>query len=270
MSAPVTFDDYIARWNLIPDGAPIVTRSSFLLPVRFNDRPAMLKVAVEDEERRGNRQMTWWNGDGAARVFAQEDDALLMERLSDDGALAAMARRGADDEASRIICAVVARLHAARTAPAPATAPLSIWFEDLFQAADQHGGIFATAAATARSLLDGQADVVALHGDIHHGNILHSADQRWVAIDPKGLHGERGYDFANLFCNPDESTATATGRLSRQVSVVAEAARLDPTRLLQWILAHAALSAAWLIQDGEQGGARLAVAESAAAELGRT
>jgi streptomycin 6-kinase len=37
-----------------------------------------------------------------------------------------------------------------------------------------------------------------------------------LAIDPKRLVGERGFDYANIFCNPDRHTATSPQRLSRQ------------------------------------------------------
>jgi streptomycin 6-kinase len=50
---------YLRRWGLMPDGAPIVTHSSRLLPVRRGDEPAMLKVACEAEERLGYLLMTW-------------------------------------------------------------------------------------------------------------------------------------------------------------------------------------------------------------------
>ncbi len=43
------FEEYIARWNLIPDGQAIITHSSRLLPVIYQGVPAMLKVAVESE-----------------------------------------------------------------------------------------------------------------------------------------------------------------------------------------------------------------------------
>jgi streptomycin 6-kinase len=80
--------------------------------------------------------------------------------------------------------------------------------------------------------------------------------------------GERGFDFANIFCNPDFETATAPGRLARQASVVAGAAGLERTRLLRWILAYAGLSAAWILGDGEEPELDLAVAALAASELG--
>jgi streptomycin 6-kinase len=43
----------------------------------------------------------------------------------------------------------------------------------------------------------------ALHGDLHHENVLDFGERRWLAIDPHGLHGERFFDFANIFTNPD-------------------------------------------------------------------
>jgi streptomycin 6-kinase len=268
--ATAVIDAYRARWHLVPDGAPMVTRTSHLLPVRQGGVAAMLKVATDDDERRGNRFMAWWAGDGAAAVLAEDGDAVLLERLEGEGALASMARGGADDEASRIIVSVAARLHAPRGAPSPPTIPLSLWFEDLYRAAERHGGLFASAAEIARALLSEPLDVTVLHGDIHHFNILHSPARGWLAIDPKGVVGERAYDFANLFCNPDAATAAAPGRLSRQLAIVAAAARLDRRRLLQWVLAHAGLSAAWLLEDGAVPDARLAMAALAAAELAQS
>jgi streptomycin 6-kinase len=264
------FDPYLARWDLTPDGAPITTHSSRLLPVRRDGVPAMLKIALEAEERWGATLMAWWGGAGAARVLAHEGDALLLERAVGDGSLVEMARAGRDDEASRIICDVAARLHAPRHRPLPELLPLPRWFAELEPAAARHGGILRRAAATARELLAAPRDVGVLHGDLHHGNVLDAGPRGWLAIDPKRLVGERGFDFANIFCNPDPATATAPGRLSRQATVVAAAAGLDRGRLLRWILAYAGLSAAWILGDGEDPTLDLAVARLAVAELAAT
>ena len=115
-------DDYLARWRLTPDGTPLITLTSVLLPVLQDGAPAMLKVATEAEERRGAASMIWWGGDGAARVLAHDGDALLMERATGEDSLVEMARNDRDDEASRIICAVASRLHAPRGSPALAVA----------------------------------------------------------------------------------------------------------------------------------------------------
>ncbi len=263
------FDDYLTRWNLEPDGEAILTHSSRLLPVRRDGEPAMLKLAVEAEEKWGGLLMVWWNGEGAARVLEHAGDALLLERADDPGKLVQMAKEGRDDEASRILCAVAAKLHAPRNEPPPELVPLSRWFRELEPAAAKYGGILARAAETARELLAEPQDVTTLHGDLHHGNVLDFGDRGWLAIDPKRLQGERGFDFANIFCNPDVEVATAPGRLARQARVVAEAAGLERRRLLKWILAYAGLSAAWWLGDGVEPTLELAVAELAAAELAR-
>ena len=264
------FDDYLARWSLSPDGEPIVTPSSRLLPVRQDGVPAMLKIAFGEEERRGAAVMVWWCGEGAARVLAHDGDALLMERAIGGASLAEMADSGHDDEASRILCAAAARLHAPRDRPLPPTlVPLTRWFKELAPAASRYGSVLRQATATARELLREPQDVVLLHGDIHHGNILDGGPRGWLAIDPKGLAGERGFDFANLFCNPDLAVVTAPGRLERQADVVAAATGLERTRLLKWVLAYAGLSAAWTLGDGDDAALALAVAEFAAAELSK-
>ena len=261
------FSDYLERWTLTLDGDPIITRSSRLLPVRRDGVPAMLKVAMNAEERRGGAVMAWWNGQGAARVLAHDGNALLLERAVAGISLANFARAGRDDEASRIICAAVAALHAPRSLPPPDLVSLTKWFEALQPAAAVHGGILRRSAETASELLATQRNVTVLHGDIHHDNILDFGPRGWLAIDPKGLRGERGFDYANLFCNPDHETATLPGRLARRVELVAEAAALEPARLLRWILAWAGLSAAWLIDDGMSPQGALRVAELAEAEL---
>ena len=66
------FENYLDRWRLDPDGEPIMTTTSRLLPVRRDGVPAMLKVATEPEERRGADTMTWWDGNGAAHVLTHE------------------------------------------------------------------------------------------------------------------------------------------------------------------------------------------------------
>jgi streptomycin 6-kinase len=261
------FRPWLQHWRLTPDGESIATRSSRLLPVRRGEEPAMLKIALNDEERQGAALMEWYAGSGAANVLALEDDALLLERASGKRVLAKMAKGGADDVATRFICETVLLLHGPRKAAPPETlTPLSTWFQELDSAASRHAGVLTKAAAMAAELLADQRDIGVLHGDIHHGNILDGA-RGWVAIDPKGLTGERTFDYANIFCNPDFETATAPDRLMRQADVVAKLAKLDRQRLLKWILSYAGLSAAWSYRDGERPKTALAVAELAAAQL---
>ena len=262
------FTDYITRWNLTPDGDPIVTHSSRLLPVQHHGTPAMLKVATEAEEKRGSLLMSWWIGKGAARVLAQDSDALLLERAMGDRSLAEYTRTGRDDEATRILCAAIATLHAHDAEPPPYLVALTPWFSDLWPAAETHGGILARSADTVRELLAHPRDVVVLHGDIHHDNILDFGERGWLAIDPKGLLGERGFDYANLFCNPEtDIEVTAPDRFRRRLAIVTEASGIKRERLLQWILAWTGLSAAWWLSDRVHPAIDFRIAELAAREL---
>jgi streptomycin 6-kinase len=271
------FGTWLRSWDLTPDGPPLRTHSSDLLPVRTaTGVPAMLKLPREPHERRGSLLMRWWSGAGAAHVFAAgEGGALLLERATGTRSLAAWSRDGNDDEAMEVLCRALMRLHAPRTSALPdGLLPLRIWFDDLEPAARVHGGVLRRASDIARRLLDAPEDVVPLHGDLHHDNVLDFGPQRgWLAIDPKGLLGERGFDYGNLFSNPQppgevrSEVALQPGVFERRFEVVAREARVERTRLLQWIVAYSGLSAAWIIGDGDDPSLDIGVAERALALL---
>lgn len=266
MNAAV-FDKYLRQWKLVADGQPAFTRSSSLLPVRYHGVAAMLKVARSEEERSGALLMRWWRGTGAAHVYAYDSDCLLLERATGTLSLAHMASGDGDDAASRTICGVVRELHKPRKDAPSSLVPLPVRFQALIGI--RHSGILAKCSQTASDLLANQLQVVTLHGDIHHGNVLDFGHRGWLAIDPKGLLGDRAFDYANIFCNPNHGTATAPGRLLRQVAVVAKTAGLEEHRLLRWVVAWAGLSAIWCEVDGQTDSveAMLRIAEIAAAEI---
>jgi streptomycin 6-kinase len=264
------FAPWLARWRLTRDGEAIATHSSRLLPVIAAGAPAMLKIATHAEEQRGGMLMVWWGAAGAARVLRRQGQAILLERLTGARSLAAMARGGEDDAATRILCAAAAALHAPRPTPPPKSlVPLPIWFRALAPAAARHGGVLLEADACARALLASPRDAVVLHGDIHHDNVLDGGPRGWQAIDPKGLIGERGFDYANTVCNPDFACVSEPGRMRRRLEVIAGASGQDPVRLHQWLLAYLGLSAAWTMDEGAPGKAAdtLVLARLAAAEL---
>jgi streptomycin 6-kinase len=258
---------YKQLWNLIDDGKPFSSYSGLLQSVTCDGKKCMLKIAAQEKDKRGNELMAWWNGNGAAPVLKCDENALLMERAMGSRSLTEMAKNGEDDEASRIICAAIAKLHAQK-GPYPADlVPLDTWFKDLGPAAAKYCSVFVQCSEIANKLLNDLIEITVLHGDIHHGNILDFGPKGWLAIDPKGLLGERGFDYANLFCNPDIVTATKPGRLARQVQIVSEQAKIDPKRLLQWIAAWAGLSAALSLGDGENAEPVMTIAKIAVNEL---
>ena len=242
--------------------------NSLLQPVVSDGRPAMLKVVLKDGAYRGFRLLAAWDGMAAVKVFRFDDYALLMERATGDRSLVQMTWSGREEEVNRIICAVVQQLHANPRAMLPDLVPLSTWFQSLQFAAEYEGGFFARGNAVAQQLLAAPQGQVALHGDIHHGNILDGGPRGWLVIDPKGLIGERGFDYANIFCNPDLTVAGSPERLSSQVKLIAGLTGVTAERLLRWIIAWSALMATWMIQDGEDPVLPLTVGAIAERELG--
>lgn len=271
------FSPWLTRWSLEPAGEPIRTHASRLLPVLQNGRPAMLKLPEVEDERRGYLPLEYWNGDGAARLLARSEhgEAMLIERATGTRSLAAMARSGAagDDEATAILCDAIAALQKPR-GPVPAgLIPLETWFNDLFPAAAQHGGILARSAIVASELLPTQREIMPLHADLHHDNVLDFEGRGWLAIDPKSVIGDRAFEYTILFCDPDLAdpeppVATVPGRFERRLEIVLEKSGLERERLLKWILAWCGLSAAWFLEDEDPlAQINLAVAERAIVAL---
>ena len=244
------FGQYLQYWLLTKDGEPIVTQFSALLPVRFDGAAAMLKLLMHDEERTGSELLAWWDGQGAVQVLDWWKDGLLLERATGTRSLATMAREGNDELATRILCETAALLHAPRsTAPPASLIPLQFWFAPLQPGAERLGGILTTSATFADRLIGAQQDIAILHGDLHHDNVLDGEHRGWLAIDPKGLIGERTFDFVNILRNPQNFFGDDPVRLSRQVDVIAQVAGLDRRRLLEWTVAFCGLSAVWMLDS---------------------
>lgn len=268
------FKPWLIRWDLIPDGVPLTTPTSQLLPVRTvaGGVKAMLKIADDADEQAGNALMAWWQGNGAAQVIAHENEAILLARATGSRSLSALSREGQDAEACRILCLTANKLHAIPKRPFPSLAPLREWFHPLKSTAQSEGGLLARSAEIADELLSTPRDVVALHGDLHHGNVLDFGASGWLAIDPKGLTGERGFDFANIFTNPDLSNpvpcvATIPAIFKQRLHIVSRMAGLDRKRLLKWIIAWCGLSTTWFLESNATVSTTLEVAKLAIREL---
>ncbi|MFU8945302.1 aminoglycoside phosphotransferase family protein [Mycetocola zhadangensis] len=245
--------DKLAQWRLTPVGPGFSTVSSHLQPVLRDGEPAMLKVARLEEEANGCRLLVWWDGHGAARVLEHDDRAVVLAMGGDS--LVPMSVSGDDDRAVRVLCDVAAELHAVsrrRFAERPeGLIPLEEWFRSLF-ARSETEGFYARAASLARRLVDAPfdpADLVVLHGDLHHDNVLDfGPDLGWLAIDPKFLVGHRVFDYTNILCNPNPSIAES--RFDRRVELISERAGITERALLEWTVAWTALSASWFAADG--------------------
>jgi streptomycin 6-kinase len=258
------FAAHIAKWGLVQDGSEIETHSSWLLPVRQSAVLAMLKVYKPDsDERPGTDYLRYLDGDGAVRVLATDNEAHLMERAAGSRSLLHMAVNGDDFGAAEILAGTVAKLHTPRARLVPPTlVQLERQFASLFRRANEDPWL-RLSAACARALFATPRDVIPLHGDLHHSNILDGGVRGWLAVDPKGLIGERTYDVANLLGNPwpHSEIVHSTERMQRMAELYAKRLDIDAQRVLGFALAHAGLAASWNIDEGTDPAYRLKCAD---------
>src|SRR5207244_5609670 len=100
-----------------------------------------------------------------------------------------------------------------------------------------------------------------LHGDLHYANVLAGTREPWLAIDPKGLAGDRGYEVAPALWNRWEEIAAATDprrALLRRLAILTDAACIDPDRARRWAQLRNVDNALWYREQGDHPGAAIA------------
>jgi streptomycin 6-kinase len=240
----VLFGPWLAKWDLVADGAPIIGPNSRLLPVRRDQTPLMLKAAMQPREVRAAAYLEWLDGSGAVQVMAREGDATLMERAIGHRSLIEMELKGDGEEALRILCEVGCSLHAARPSPPAELLDLPTWFARLHDVGARRGGALKRASDRAAVLIAEQRQIRVLHGDLHHWNVLDGGKRGWLAIDPNGLMGERTLDFALMVLPATLAEASYPSVLRSRAELIAHMA-LDAARLLAWVSVQAALWESW-------------------------
>ena len=227
------------------DGTPVVLKLSPPYPEFHTEVAALRHYGVE----------------GCVEVLDADPAAgiVILERIFPG----TMLRDLPDDEAAtRIAAEVMQKLW--KPLPADHTFPtVAQWAEGLQRLRAAYDGgtgplptqIVARAEATYRDLLASAAPSVLLHGDLHHDNILAATRAPYLAIDPKGVAGEPAFEVAPFFYNPHPritQTTDLAALLRRRLAIFTEHLQIDRERLRAYGFAHAVLSAAWSIEDGDQ------------------
>lgn len=242
-------------WQLQHMQPYATTFSSHIYLAQYQGTPVTLKfIKPESDEHHSPEILRYFGGKGAAKLLQSQENALLLEYLDSELSLKELVEQGKDDEATHIIASVIKELHSERITPLPQNVrTLQRHLRSLFRKAETEPfSIYDRAAKLAQELLFSERDVCLLHGDIHHENILHSK-RGWLAIDPKGIIGERTYEVANTLCNPDKMPNIVHNmeRMQRQADVLASILELDKKRILAFAFVHSCISMCWSIEDNQ-------------------
>ena len=258
---PALISDLERRWS-IEAGPPYPGLwVNWVAPATGADGArAVLKLSFPGDEEFGTESeaLRLFDGRGSARLLRLDPErgAMLLERCEPGVPLSCVED---DAEATAIAAGVMKRLWR----PAPAVGHpfprVSDWAEGLARLRRRFGGetgpmpaaLVEEAEALFAELISSQGEPVLLHGDLHHGNILASGREPWLAIDPKGVVGEPAYETGALLRNPAETLrGPHPGKvLERRLDVLCGELGLDRARVRAWGISQAVLAAYWGVED---------------------
>jgi streptomycin 6-kinase len=270
---PELLASYERRWGITVQPPFPGLSYNFAAPALLPDgSPAVLKAGVPDQGLSNEiAALRQYGGDGICRLYDADPNGcvLLLERLRPGVMLSELAARD-DEAATRVAAALMQRLWR----PAPAEHSFDTvagWAKGLEKLRQEFGDgtgpfparLVERAERAFAELNDATAPPILLHGDFHHYNILTAEREPWLAIDPKGLVGDPGYELGAFLYNalPD-SQADVRRVVARRVDVLAEALGFARERVLGWGVFQAVLSAWWTYEDhGHVGEDTLVIAE---------
>lgn len=275
---PTLAEECFDLWHLRPDGTPRNGAVALVLPVLRDDgTPAVLKLQPVDDETGGEpAALRSWAGHGAVSLLEADSrtGAMLLERLD-----AARSLHVVDDDmaALQTLSEILARLVAV---PAPTglrrLADVAGAVLDRVPAAQRRLAdpserrLLEACGASLREVLDEPGDRL-LHWDLHYDNVLaalpSSGRDRWLAIDPKPLAGDPGFDLYPALWNRWDAVERSGGiprSVRRRFDLMTEVVGLDRQRAAGWTLGRVLQTVVWTMESGET---RLPAVPSAVAKI---
>jgi streptomycin 6-kinase len=257
---PDLVDEAARRWQLA-DVQPVSNLSYNY--IAFADRlgeSVVLKIGVPDRELLSEMTaLCLFDGRAAVRLLDSDEEhsMSLLERLRPGDMLTTVE----DDRQATEIAADLMRLLWRTQISGSRLIQLSDWFKGLEKLRRRFDGgtgplaahLVGRAESVARDFCTEDHIPTLLHGDLHHFNIL-SSKRGWLAIDPKGVVGPAAYEVGPFLINPwmVSGLQPDTPRLIRdRIAIFSERLGFEGSRLRDWGLSHAVLSAWWSL-DGDE------------------
>jgi streptomycin 6-kinase len=259
---PVLRDELRKRWSLTNHRPLSGLSYNYLEYARTTEgEEVVLKIGFPNPELETEIQaLRQYNGNGAIKIINADPQkgALLLERVHPGTNLLSVSD---NEKAIRIACQVMTNLWL----PAPEGnqfPSMDTWCRgfDRYQKTYGKSGpvpneIIQDAQTMSKELLDTQSEHLLLHGDLHHMNILRSKEGMWLAIDPKGVLGEKAFEVAPLLYNPVSDLQHKNGVdqiVDLRLEVLIQHTDLDHYRILLWSYVRTALSLIWEIEEEGQ------------------
>ncbi|WP_393098205.1 aminoglycoside phosphotransferase family protein [Streptomyces sp. LN325] len=266
---------FLDRWELRLDGPSMHGMTALVLPVRrADDTPAVLKLQLLDEESAGEPlALRAWAGGGAVRLLDHDraTGTLLLERLDHTRMLTHLPDTR---EATLVIARLLARLTA--VAAPEGVRRLGDVAADMLERVPgalrripdpSDRRLVEDCAAAVREVVTEPGDRL-LHWDLHYDNVLrglhhdnvhddandhdgdHDGDRLagrapWVAIDPKPLAGDPGFELCPALCNRFEP-----GEIRRRFDAMTDVMGLERARARAWTLGRVLQNTLWEIEVG--------------------
>ena len=221
----------------------------------------ILKLGVPNRELTSEiAALRFYNGHGACRLLEADPEKgmLLLEHLQPGQMLSTLED---DEQATRIAGEVMSQLWRPVPENNDSFIKLKDWFDGFKRLRRRYNGgtgplpekLVETAEALSSDLLSENKDVTLLHGDFHHYNVLES-ERGWLAIDPKGVIGSKGYEVGPLLTNPIDRFLNEINpkvQTEKRIAILSEMLGMERERIRSWAICHAVLSAWWSLEDGE-------------------
>ncbi|GAA3670305.1 aminoglycoside phosphotransferase family protein [Nonomuraea antimicrobica] len=257
---PALAERFLAEWELRPDGESRHGVVALVLPVvRADGTKAALKLQpVTDETAWEASSLRAWAGDGSVLLLDSDPETgtLLLERLEADRSLATVP----DVMAALDVLTTLLRRLVAHPGPADVRR-----LGDLAQGMldDVEGALQRLPRDRDRHWLRWCAGAVAelvpdpgdrlLHWDLHYENVLAADREPWLAIDPKPLVGDPGFDLLPALHNRwDEVVATGDvpRAVLRRFDFMVDGLGLDRRRAAGWTFGRVLQNCLWDAADG--------------------
>lgn len=236
-SLPQTIEKLTAEFGLtdVQTGMKDVPLSfNYIFFAKYQGKDAVVKVSPKAEDSvREAEALRHFNGQGMARLLAQNDTTIIMER-----AIPGTVLDKNEPDSIGVACEVMQKLHTSNTDfDKSYFMDIEEWLAPIDQPWDFREDILQRAREYKNALLPKYTKKILLHGDFHHDNILkHSGS--YIAIDPKGVIGDPINEAWAMVIDYEKDT-----------KFIAEFFGFDLEDLRKCYFVHVVLAICWCLED---------------------